>query len=621
MSASSRKVPVDLDAGVIHTKPAAPTQSAASEWPKIDSTNFPYIFEKNVTVNLSNGSFIRCNIYKPKTEDPNAKFPVLATHGPYGKDVPYSVFHPMSFADLEPDHQTEHSAWETPTPRHWTARGYAIVRADEAGSGQSPGYLDILSSASIDAFSELIEWIVEQPWSNGKVGTLGISYYAASQWQLAARKPKGLACIVPYEGFSDHYRDICRHGGILSNGGLNVIWHRQVGSNQYGLPGRAARNWGDDTIEGSLSIEELAANRVSIVDAVRAYPFRDGERFSSVAFNLEDVEVPVLSVANLGGIQLHLRGNVQGFLHAGSNLKYLRFIVGRHDLPMYYPEEIAIQESFFDAFLLGDDRDGWSRKGEVPPVSLVLRKGNVAHNNVTAEKQFPRRNENEWPLARTQYKKMYLGPDGTMGWEKPAIDAAQKMQYEAFPADKANGLVSFTTAPFEVETEITGHIVAHFNVSIGRHRWQKSTPTDMDIFVALRHISPNGEEVYYTGPAGEASPVTKGYLRMSFRKTNPEHARHREWLPWRDYMPGDAAAMVLNEVYPVDVEVWPTNVVVEKGGRLILEIGAVELLGAGIFQHDDPVDRPEAKFKGTNTIHFSPNYDNYLTMPVIPGTN
>jgi len=80
-------------------------------------------------------------------------------------------------------------------------------------------------------------------------------------------------------------------------------------------------------------------------------------------------------------------------------------------------------------------------------------------------------------------------------------------------------------------------------------------------------------------------------LRMSFRKTNPEHARHREWLPWRDYMAGDAAAMVLNEVYPVDVEVWPTNVVVEKGGRLILEIGAVELLGAGIFQHDDPVDR------------------------------
>ncbi|KAJ6440657.1 Major facilitator superfamily domain, general substrate transporter [Purpureocillium lavendulum] len=595
--------------------------SVDPEWPQIDSTSYPYIFEKNVTVNLSNGSFIRVNIYKPKTADANQKFPVLATHGPYGKDVPYRYFHPKSFSDLEPDHQTEHSAWEVPTPRHWTARGYAIVRADEAGSGQSPGYLDILSCASIDAFSELVEWIAEQPWSNGKVGTLGISYYAASQWQLAACKPKGLACIVPYEGFSDHYRDMCRHGGILSNGGLDVIWHRQVGSNQYGLPGRAARNWGDDTIEGSMSIEALAANRVTLIDAVRPYPFRDGERFSSVAFNLEDVEVPVLSVANFGGIQLHLRGNVQGFLHSGSNLKYLRFIVGRHDLPMYYPEEVAVQESFFDAFLKGEDRVGWSRKGEVPAVDLILRKGNVGFNDPKAEKQFLRRQENEWPLARTQYTDMYLGADGTLGWTKPTIDAPRKVQYEAFPEDKTQGLASFTTAPFESETEITGHIVAHLNVSLGRHRWQKTTPSDMDMFVAIRHISSTGEEVYYTGPAGEASPITKGYLRMSFRKTNPQHPRHREWLPHRDYMPGDAAAMVLNEIYPVDVEIWPTNVIVQKGDRLILEIGAVELLGAGIFQHDDPVDRPEAKFKGTNSIHFSKNYDNFITLPIIPNSN
>lgn len=83
--------------------------------------------------------------------------------------------------------------------------------------------------------------------------------------------------------------------------------------------------------------------------------YRDDEEFASLNFNLEDVTVPLLSVANLGGISLHLRGNVLGYLWAGSEFKYLRFIVGRHDLPFYYPEEVKVQQSFLDAWLKGDD--------------------------------------------------------------------------------------------------------------------------------------------------------------------------------------------------------------------------------------------------------------------------
>ncbi|KAJ3544005.1 hypothetical protein NM208_g3282 [Fusarium decemcellulare] len=583
----------------------------------VDTTSYSYIFEKNVSVITKSGAVIRCNVYRPKSTDRDARFPVLATYGPYGKDVHYSHFHPDSYAEVNPAHKTEHSAWETPTPRHWTERGYAVVRADEIGTGQSPGFLDSFSAASADAFCDVIEWASEQPWSNGKVGLLGISYYGATQWQAAARGPKGLAAIVPWEGFSDLYRDACRHGGILSNAGLNLIWNRQIGPNQYGLPGRAARNWGDDTIEGDLSDGELDRNRVHLVDAARAERYRDSPRFSSFIDNLENIRVPLLSVANWGGILLHLRGNVQGFMHASSEFKYLRFIVGRHDLPFYYSEEVEIQQSFLDAFLKGDDRAGWTMKGRIPPVDLILRKGNVGYNDPVAERQFLRRKENEWPISRTQYKDMFLGPNATMSWDKPKFDGFQKIGYHAFPKGYHQQFVSFMSAPFESELEVTGHIVAHLNISASADG-SESRPSDIDIFLSLRHFAATGDEIFYTGTTGEPAPVTKGFLRVSLREMNPQHPWHKSWLPHRDYRSIDALPVKPDEVYEVDVEVWPTNVVVQKGECLALDIGSCDLAGSGIFLHNDAVDRSEESLRGMNSIHFGEGYNNYLTLPLIP---
>lgn len=131
-------------------------------------------------------------------------------------------------------HKTAYSAWETPEPLFWTAHGYAVVRADERGTGQSPGIMNVVSASTIHAFFDVIEWASKQPWSSGKVGLLGLSYYALTQWWVASRRPRGLAAIVPWEGLylaivsslsvrlisigmSDYYRDCARHGGILSN--------------------------------------------------------------------------------------------------------------------------------------------------------------------------------------------------------------------------------------------------------------------------------------------------------------------------------------------------------------------------------------------------------------------
>lgn len=186
---------------------------------KVDKTSFAYIFEQNVDVPLvtHEKGLIRVNVYRPKDSDDGAKYPVLITYGPYGKDVKYEEFRKPSFDDVNPEHKSAHSDWETPDPLWWTTRGYAVVRADERGIGQSPGVLDTMSKGTSESFFDVVEWAAAQSWSSGKVGLLGISYYAGSQWRVAARRPKGLAAIVPWEGMSDYYRDRVRHGGILSN--------------------------------------------------------------------------------------------------------------------------------------------------------------------------------------------------------------------------------------------------------------------------------------------------------------------------------------------------------------------------------------------------------------------
>ena len=97
---------------------------------------------------------------------------------------------------------------------------------------------------------------------------------------------------------SDYYRDRVRHGGILSNTFIKGWWERQVGSNQYGLPGKQQRNWGPDTLEGDLPEDQLVANRQDQTLDTAQYRFRDEDYFASKDFRLEDIKVPCLSVAN-----------------------------------------------------------------------------------------------------------------------------------------------------------------------------------------------------------------------------------------------------------------------------------------------------------------------------------
>src|SRR5262249_44809468 len=145
------------------------------------------------------------------------------------------------------------------------------------GMGKSPGYYEMMSPLQTRDLYDAIEWAAVQPWSNGKVGMLGVSYLAVKQWQVAALQPPSLAAIVPWEGLFDHYRDFYRHGGIFSSAFLKLLWDTQIATNQNGNGQSPYRDrfTGQRSTGEALPAEILSGNLSNVFEAGSRHPLDD----------------------------------------------------------------------------------------------------------------------------------------------------------------------------------------------------------------------------------------------------------------------------------------------------------------------------------------------------------
>ena len=361
--------------------------------------------EWNAPIPMDDGIILRADIFRPVAD---GRYPVILTYGLYAKGLSYQEGYPMQWEKMVADHPeilegstNKYQNWEVTDPERWVPHGYTVVRVDSRGAGWSPGLLDPNCPREIDDLYLCIEWAGTRPWSNGKVGMLGISYYATNQWQVAAKQPPHLAAIIPWEGQNDFYRDFLYHGGILSQ--FQQRWAKQqVVSFQYGQGERAKRNSNTgESVAGpvTLSPEELAKNCVDAYQETKKHPLYD-EFHRARAADLSKITVPLLTCANWGGQGIHPRGNFNGFVEAGSKQKWLEAHGESHWSLFSSGYGLALQKRFFDHFLKGID-NGWEK--EQPRVQL-----NIRHPG----EKFVLRDENEWPLARTQWTKLYLDPAG-----------------------------------------------------------------------------------------------------------------------------------------------------------------------------------------------------------------
>ncbi|MFN2645257.1 MAG: CocE/NonD family hydrolase [Burkholderiales bacterium] len=558
----------------------------------------------DVPITMDDGVVLRADVFRPD----EGRHPAILSYGPYGKGLPFQEGYKTAWeimARENPDvlagSSNRYQNWEVVDPEKWVPYGYTCVRIDSRGAGRSPGYLCHNNARESRDIYECIEWTARQPWCTGKIGMNGISYYASNQWRAAALQPPHLAAICVWEGWNDPYRESARHGGIICSFRKN--WQdMQVKTVQHGVGTRGKKNPNTGELvcgPETLSEEELARNREDMWHSFLSRELIDDYYLERTA-DLAKVTVPLLSAANWGGQGLHTRGNFEGFTRAGSKDKWLEVHGGSHWAPFYTDYGRSMQLRFFDHFLKGE-RNGWD---EQPRVLLNVR--------YPGEK-FVLREENEWPLRRTQWTRFYLEP------EKMSLSPMPPASSKPVAYDPMGNGVTFSMVA-ERETEITGPSALKLFVS--------SATSDADLFVVLRVFDPVGKEVLFQGALDPKTPVGQGWLRASHRKL--DRAKSLAYRPWHAH--DEKQPLKAGEVVELEIEIWPTCIVVPPGYRIALSIRGRDyehddaaatlsnmkhpMRGCGPFTHDDETDRPPRIFAGKVTLHLEKQP--YLLLPIIP---
>jgi predicted acyl esterase len=518
------------------------------------------IIERDVAVPVRGGVTVYADVFRPADERPA---PPLIAWSPYGKHAEGQV--PLRYPDggVAPGQLSGYTAFESPDPVHWTALGYAVVNADIPGTWYSTGDATFLSPEEAEYGYDLVEWAAVQPWSNGRVGMSGVSYLTSAQWTIAATNPPHLAAINPWEGWSDTYREVARHGGI----GETYFW-------PY-----IANRWAC----GTGQVEDLAAETAE-------HPFFD-DFWASKAVDLSRITIPAFVVASWSDQGLHTRGTFEGFKRISSADKWLDAHGGKKWGYYYAPDSLRRQQVFFDHFLQGLDTEVTSW----PRVRYEVRDRAFTGGTKSA---------GDWPLPGTQYEHFFLNAaSGRLAREASA--AEESMAYDSERAGRGRGRGTFDFC-FEEPTELVGN---------SKLRVWMSAPEadDLDVFVALQKLDRYGDVVgfpYYA--VFEDGPVALGWIRASHRELDEQ--RSTPWQPvlahQRELKPGPG------QIVPLDIEILPSGTRFGPGETLRLVIQ-----GADIYRYPRPLTQTfhdETVNHGPHIIHTGGRFDSHLLVPRTP---
>ncbi|MDQ2848715.1 MAG: CocE/NonD family hydrolase [Actinomycetota bacterium] len=573
---------------------------------------------RDVKIPLRNGSFVYADVYRPDGDEP---LPVVMNCGVYGR----AFVHHSICGDQDAEHHEqmeeryfsgnpdgyEYENHESINTATWIPRGYALVRVDGPGAGKSPGTLGIWGIEEAQAFYDAIEWAAVQPWANGNVGLWGMSYYAVNQHAVASLQPPHLKAMIAIGTDTDLYEEVMYTGGIL-NEQFFPGWF------QHGIV---------PAICGDVDAKDFLAT-------ARANPFKDSDPAAIfgpraevlMSPDLSKVSVPLWTIAvTTHPSHFHQLGSSETYLNTPTKDKKLDFWEDWF-MKSYSAEAVEDHVAFFDHWLKGVDNGIM----DTPPVRLEIRTGRGG--SYTLE-------ENEWPVARTEYVKWYLDASASdhrgdlpcdnvlrLGSTVPAYERSVTYSAEVdvtasprppaadgSPATASCGPgATFVSEPFEEDTVLAGYSKLVV--------WVASTSQDMDIYVSLRVLNEQDREVDFCGPAlipgisTDFYPLAKGWLKVSHRTLDTE--RSTEFRPKHTHLQADHAPLHDGEVVPVEVEIIPNTGLIRRGHRLRVDIQPYTGVGHGMRHGYDGTYHAGAQ----NTIYTGPQHLSYLQLPVLPAS-
>ncbi len=546
-------------------------------------------------VTMRDGTRIAVDVHVPVAE-PGKKFPGILVMTPYHRA---SVVN----GKVEDRMNAPNSEY-----REILSHGYAFVIADVRGCGASFGTrYTIFEPEEVKDGSDLIDWMVQQPWCDGNIGMVGQSYHGIIQFLNASNKNPHLKCIIPRYALIDLYSFV-RPNGILDQKFVEIYFQgqRYLDMNEtVPAAGIYPSKPVDEDKDGSLLRAATAehAGNYNMIALSSQGVYRDSSiisnnvqltyALSSPSTYLKQIEESGVAIYNVGGwFDAYARDTVT--YHATLSNKS-KLLIGPYDHTEKF-DDMALEEvRFFDKYLKGIDN---GIDTEPPIYYYVMGKD---------EWRFA----NQWPLPEQVLTPYYFGEGRTLSTTKPGVAGAfdsYRVDYttqssantrwkamagipSAYPDRSAEDAkcLTYTTPPLEKDLEVTGHPVLHLFVS--------STATDGDFFVYLEDIDENGFVSY----------VTEGMLRASNRKLSPR--------PWKPDLPfcacnsTDVSRLVPGQVVELVIDLYPTSIAFLKGHRL-----RVSLAGADKGNFGTPVLSPPPTWK----VYRNNVYASYIELPVIP---
>lgn len=518
--------------------------------------------------------------------------------------------------------------------------GYALVLVDARGSGASFGTRPYeMSVAEAKDYGDIVDWIIAQPWSNQKVGAYGVSYAGNTAEMLAINQHPAVKAIAPLFNDFDNFGHLIFPGGILTVGFLERWGTRVHALDVNDICGRDEVTGGDcemlkntwlgvKPVDGDLdgrilaqAVAEHAAN-IHPFKAALLYEFRDdpwggegGVRnvgyLRSPAGHLPDIEA--------SGVAMFIRAGWQDAATVNGTLgRYMtidnpqQVFIGpwdhgaSNDADPFHPantpvapsseQQFAEMMSFFDRFLKAD--------GDATIDSSITYYTLGADRWTTTE---------IWPPAGFDNENWYFSAEGfltaaepqdTSGADDYTIDfEATTGRHNRWYTNNGSGdvmypdragqdkkLLTFTSAPFERDVEITGHPIVTLFV--------RSTHEDGAFLVYLEDVSPVGKVTY----------ITEGQLRGVMRRETDKPPPYKKLGSHRSELRADAMPLVPGEVAELSLELWATSVLIKEGHRLRIAIAGAD--------KDSFLRYPRNGEVPTITVERNRWYPSHVSIPV-----
>lgn len=524
------------------------------------------LFERDVAIPVRDGVILYADIFRPVGAE---KVPAILNSTTFGKasdeKKPTMIERKAAAGEQVPGvpkgMTSGLNSFESTDPGFFVPHGYAVINLDIRGSYRSGGDNPYFGTQEAEDDYDVIEWLAAQEWCNGAVAMTGNSWLGINQWFAAAQRPPHLACIAPWEGWYDMYRDEYMVGGIPNYPGFRF-------NNAYSDGGR---------------MEDVVANCL-------AHPLFD-DYWRDKAACPEKINVPVYATASWSSV-VHCQGTLNAWRKVTGDQKWLRIHNTQEWHDTYDEKNEKDLLRFFDRYMKGV-RNGWE---DTPKVRLsVLDPGG---------EDIVERPEEDFPLARQQLQELYLDAASMCLTGTPPAQAAQA----CYSGWNGKDMVKFRYT-FDQETEIVGY--SSVRLYVESHGYN-----DLDLFVKLEKIGVDGRRAVHlsvpTVPDFDCYSGPTSRQRVSLRKLDEQKSTPNE--PWHPF--DEAQKLRPHEIVPVEIGLFPTGMRFHAGESIELQIagwcfydvpgGFGDLLKMGIDNN------------GEHVIHTGAEYASRLVLPVIP---